>query len=79
MPKIEVTNEQLATLRAGWELFTVNDDYDDLADSLDISAHDRGLEDEDGNESEDYSEDEDVLLKRVGEITLILNGTKFEK
>jgi hypothetical protein len=75
MATLEFTEEQLATLRAGWQTFlndNTDNDFDDLAEALEISEQDRGKEDEDGNENDDYDSANDPVVTRVDEVTKIL-------
>jgi hypothetical protein len=81
MPTLELTSEQLRTLKAGWKkLVDIMDDdteiSDEIGDSLDISKEARGLEDEDGEELEDYDEGKDPVFKALGEVSLVLANAK---
>lgn len=81
MPTLELTSEQLLTLKAGWTKLTelIDEDTeisDDIGDSLQISQVDRGLEDEDGEENENYDEGNDPVFKAIGEVSLVLANAK---
>ena len=77
MPTLKLTNEQLETLQTGWELITEGDDSaDEIATKIGLEPADRGLEDEEGNELEDYDEGEDPVHRRIGEIALLLEQAK---
>ena len=75
MPTLSLTAEQLAVLRAGWAYFSEQEDHlDIMAESLKIDDVERGKEDENGNDKEDYDEDDDPVAKRVDEMTQLLGN-----
>jgi len=77
MPKLELTNEQLETIQTAWGIFVSDDDNaDQFAENLEITTEERGLEDEEGNENDDYDEGSDVVFRRFGEVTLLLEAAK---
>lgn len=81
MPTLELTSEQLLTLKSGWMklMNAVDDDTeisDEIAEDLGISKETRGLEDEDGDELDSYDEGSDPVFKVLGEVSLVLANAK---
>jgi hypothetical protein len=81
MAILELSDTQLAVLKAGWnKLMTlIGEDTeisDDIADDLGMDAEARGLEDEDGEELSDYDEGDDPVFKGIGEVKLLINAAK---
>lgn len=72
MRRIEITEDQLITIRAVWQYFL--EDQEGMAavgEALGIDEEDRGLDDEGEYTAED-GEASDPLIKRIGEVTAIL-------
>jgi hypothetical protein len=72
MKTIELNDDQLMTLRAGWQYLTEDESATDaIAEALDIGPEDRGMDDE-GDYVEGKSEEDDPVTQRIGEITTLI-------
>lgn len=81
MPTLELTSEQLLTLKSAWTklMNAVDEDTeisDEIGEDLGISKEARGLEDEDGEELDDYDEGSDPVFKALGEVSLVIANAK---
>ena len=74
MPIIELSDEQLVTLKAIMEVFTESEYVDELAEQLELTDAERGKENEDGEENENYEEADDPAVKRVDEVAKIIEA-----
>lgn len=75
MPTLELTADQLAVLRAGWAYFAEDPGHlDTMAEALEITPQERGAEDDDGNEIEDYDEANDPVAMRIDEVGALLDA-----
>lgn len=73
MPILKLTDDQLLTLRAGWQFFDDNKDevVSDVAEALGITEEERGVN-EDGEYEEGKDESTDKLLQTIAEVTMLV-------
>lgn len=72
MKRFELNDDQLMTLRAAWQYFIEDESgVAEVAEALGIEPEDRGMDDE-GNYKEGKSEEDDALLRSIGELTTII-------
>jgi hypothetical protein len=72
MPTLKFTDEQILTLRAVWQYFQEDQEaMSAIGEALGIDDEDRGMDDE-GEYTEEDGEANDPLVKRIGELTMII-------